>query len=107
MSWRFRQDRHRRDVNAGQILRDLEDAGFSVQDLSQVGGGCADAIIGRNGLDLKLEIKNPETGYGRRGMSESQQLRSDTWRGAPTAVVYSTRDALDAFDRLLLRRRAV
>jgi len=105
MSWRFRQDRHRRDENARQILQDLKDAGFSVRDLSQVGDDCMDAIVGRNGMDLKLEIKNPETAYGRAGMTSGQKSAAESWRGEPIIAVYSTRDVLDAFDRLMMARR--
>ena len=52
--------------------------GATVLDLSQVGGGCPDILIGWRGRNILIEIKNPATGGC---LSGKQSDFVDKWRG--------------------------
>lgn len=83
----------RRDTNHAQIARALEDVGYSVLDLSRVGEGCPDILVG--GIDRKtgqpmswlMEIKTA-TGKLRPG----QEAFRAGWRG-PIAIVRTVDEA--------------
>jgi hypothetical protein len=83
----------RRDTNHAQIARALEDLGYSVLDLSRVGEGCPDILVG--GIDRAtgqrtawlMEIKT-ERGKLRPG----QEAFRAAWRG-PIATVRTVDEA--------------
>lgn len=70
--------------------------GASVYDFAAAGGGFPDILVGYKGQDYKLEIKNPLSRYGKQGRSESQQRLEAKWKGAPSYVVYTAKEALEA-----------
>ena len=45
------------DSNQAQIIADLKKIGVSVLNLSRVGGGCPDLLIGWQGKNILIEIK--------------------------------------------------
>jgi hypothetical protein len=61
--------------------------GASVVVLSQVGRGCPDLLVAKNGVTFLLEVKTPK---GR--LSETQKEFFDTWNGR----VYLVRSAEEA-----------
>jgi len=71
--------RHRTDGNQREIAGALRRAGATVCDLSAVGAGCPDLLVGWNGANLLLEIKNP-SGRGMRYTLPEREF-IDTWRG--------------------------
>lgn len=84
----------RKDTNQNPIVRELVQAGYSVQDLSAVGGGLTDILVGgvcrktgerRNWL---MEIK---TAKGK--LNPLQEEWHADWRG-PVDIVRSPDDAL-------------
>lgn len=86
----------RRDANHQRIADRFAALGCSVEDLSASRvTGIADLLVGLLGRDVHVEVKNPNTAYGRRGLSESQQRWARDWRGAPTVAI-STEDEADA-----------
>jgi len=70
--------RNRVDDNQGDIVRDLRLIGATVLDLSQVGFGCPDLLVGFRRRNFLVEVKNPET-YGK--LSDDQNDFIDAWRG--------------------------
>ena len=76
--------------------------GFSVADISQVGNGIPDLLIGKHGLMMFFECKSPK---GR--LEAAQRLRSSqskfalSWKGGKVIVAYSAADAATEFDREL------
>lgn len=46
------------DLDQKQVIAQLERMGFSVLNLSAVGKGCPDLLVGKNGRNFLLEIKS-------------------------------------------------
>jgi len=88
--------RAKRDGNHTAIVRALLDAGRSVQDLSAVGGGCPDLLVGFAGRCVLLEIKCSRKEGGSDRVSANQVLWHRAWRGTPVVVVRSVAEALEA-----------
>ena len=78
------------DNNQAEIVKTFKAMGCTVQDLSSVGSGCPDLLVGVSGINLLIEVKNPET----RGKLEVNQiLWHDDWRGQ-VQVVKSSEHAI-------------
>ena len=52
--------KHRTDHNQGEIIKAFAALGCSVFDLSNVGGGLCDLLVGLVGVNLLVEIKKPK-----------------------------------------------
>lgn len=78
----------RTDANQAAIIRDLRAIGASVQDLSKVGRGCPDILVGWRGNCYLLEIK---TAKGK--LNALQVEWHESWRGQ-VAVVRDAREAM-------------
>lgn len=85
-----------KDKNHDRIAAALEAAGATTLDTSIMGGGFPDLLVGFNGVDFLLEIKNPDTQYGRSGLSDEQILYHSKWRGKRIQVVRNEEEALAA-----------
>ena len=82
----------RRDSNHDAIANDFRELGCSVADLENTGvEGWPDIGVGCVGVTHLVEIKNPDTAYGRAGLSKSQSAFARDWRGGPIYVA-RTRD---------------
>jgi len=69
--------RHRTDSLQAAVARELEQAGWSVQSLSQVGNGVPDLLVASPaGETFLIEVKAP----GRK-LSESQRRWQSQWKG--------------------------
>lgn len=90
----------KKDANHGEIVAALKAHGVSVIDTSGLGGGFPDLICGFSGLTLLVEIKNPKTSYGRRGLNSNQAKWKQEWTGGPYSVVSSVESAIRAVDAL-------
>jgi len=85
---------HRTDGNQAAIVRALREAGASVVSLASVGGGVPDLLVGRNGVNFLVEVKNLA---GRRlRFTPAERKFMDTWRGQ----VYVVTDAIQALELL-------
>lgn len=90
----------RKDDNHNEIVDALKLHGVSVIDTSSMGGGFPDLICGFAGKTLLMEIKNPKTYYGRKGLNKNQARWKDAWIGGPYAVVDSAAAAIRAVEAL-------
>lgn len=80
----------RRDANHGEIVAAFQRCGYSVLDLSQVGGGCPDLLVGRRGRDYLIEVKS---GSGR--VSNEQCSWAQEWLGYAPRVVRTVDDVVE------------
>jgi len=77
------------DANHGEIVDAFTLAGCSVQDLSRVGQGCPDLLIGCSGENLLVEVKGPKA-----KLNERRVAWSDRWRGQ-RIVIRTVEEAVD------------
>jgi hypothetical protein len=80
----------RRDKNEPDIIAALLAAGASVSQLS--GKGLPDLLVGYQGINYLLEVKNPDGGK----LQPDQVAFIEGWQGRPVVVVWSVADALRA-----------
>ena len=86
----------KRDANHSEIVAALQEYGVSVIDTSHIGRGFPDLMLGWYGQTLMMEIKNPKTQYGRRGLNKNQMRWKEDWKGGPYAVVSTVDGAMAA-----------
>ena len=86
--------KHKTDDNQQEIIDALREKPIyaTVQDLSKVGEGCADILVGFRGVNYLLEIKNPDT-KGKLNML--QKVWHKNWNGQ-VAVVRTVEEAFRA-----------
>src|ERR1700734_1671409 len=78
--------RARIDDNQSAIVKALRQAGASVLSLSPMGGGCPDLLVGKNGLNLLLEIKDPTKKPSQRTLTPDEVEFHASWRGKISVV---------------------
>jgi len=81
------------DANHKQIVTALRRCGCSVQDLSAVGEGCPDLLVGVGGKNLLLEVKDGEKRASERKLTPHQVEWHGRWKGQK-CVVTSVDEAL-------------
>jgi hypothetical protein len=84
----------KKDANHKIIVEALQSAGAYVLDMSHVGKGFPDLIVGFQSQTILMEIKNPKTSYGKKGLNKNQIIWRDQWRGGEVFVVTSEEEAL-------------
>lgn len=104
MIYARRKDNSHRDIAKGLLA-----AGFSVADTSRLGDNFPDLVIGKHGIDAKVECKTRDrrkngVKTAAQLLSEGQREFKDAWRGAPVIVAYSLDDVLFSFGLLLKRK---
>lgn len=105
MTYARRKDNSHREIAAG-----LEAAGFSVADTSRLGDDFPDLVIGKYGVDAKVECKTRRATTERSRktaadlLSDGQRTFKDEWKGSPVIVAYSLEDVLFNFNLLLKRK---
>ena len=67
----------RRDENEKSIVEALRAVGATVYYLDEP----CDLLIGYNGQTVLMELKNPKTGYGKKGFNENQKHFAENWKG--------------------------
>lgn len=81
------------DANQSEIVKALRGIGATVQILSDVGGGCPDLLVGRQGKNYLLEIKDGAKVKSARKLTPHQVDWHGEWRGQ-VSIVESVDDAL-------------
>lgn len=87
------RQRARVDGNHAEIVQALRAAGCTVLHLHQVGAGCPDALVGIDGRNLLLEIKDGSKPPSRRALTPDEAAFHASWRGQ-IAVVSTVDEAL-------------
>lgn len=87
----------KKDANHKQLFTIIS-AMTEAKDLSDAGNGIPDGIAWVGGAWQFFDIKNPETGYGRRGLNECQKKWAGGWRGGPVYLIH-TPDEAELFAR--------
>jgi hypothetical protein len=82
------------DQNQAQVVSALRAAGARVLSLAKLGEGCPDLLIGYAGLLILMELKNPGTARGRKGLNEAQRLFFAEWADYPLALCDGPESAL-------------
>lgn len=82
----------KKDANHSEIILELRKH-CAVYDLSDVGRGVPDGVAWINNAWHLFDIKNPKTGYGRRGLNEVQKKWISMWPGGPVYLIYTAEEA--------------
>lgn len=83
-----------KDANHDAIKARFIELGCSVADMAACGvPGFPDIVAACVGVDHLIEIKNPETSYGRAGFNANQSAFSRDWRGGRIWIVRSPDEA--------------
>ena len=69
------------DENQPDIVKGLRKIGASVQPLHAVGAGCPDLLVGYQGQNYLIEIKNPEKPKYDRRLTPDQAEWHGGWEG--------------------------
>lgn len=73
--------RGRRDANHAEIVKSLRACGCSVLDLGNVGNGCPDLCIGRNGETRLIEVKDGNKPPSARQLTDAETRFHKSWKG--------------------------
>jgi Holliday junction resolvase len=92
--------RGRTDLNQTTLVDELRQLGFSVAVTSSIGNDFPDLVVGRNGLDRLVEVKNSTRGI----LTDGQLLFAAAWKGAPIIIAHSTDDVIKAFNQRMKGR---
>lgn len=93
---RFRFRAARVDSNQREIMDTLEAVGASVWNVSSLGKGFPDLVVGFKGRTELLEVKNENQPLSARKLTPKEERRFESWRGKPVHVVSNKRQALIA-----------
>jgi len=74
------------DDNHRDIINSLEEMHCTVLDLSKVGGGCPDILVGWQGINILFEIKDGNKPPSRRRLRDNQESFMQRWKGPAYAV---------------------
>ena len=81
------------DENQKLIVQALRKAGASVQSLAAVGKGCPDLLVGYNGINYLMEVKDGKKVPSARKLTIDQEHWHSVWTGA-VHIVKNENDAL-------------
>lgn len=78
----------KKDANHKEIFEVIEKF-CAVYDFSSAGCGIPDGAAYINDGWHLFDVKNPKTGYGRRGLNKTQKKWVSVWRGGPVYLIYT------------------
>ena len=84
----------RTDNNHAEVRTALRNAGATVEDLSGVGKGCPDLLVGWRGWNFLLEVKDGTKPPSHRALTADQKVWHATW-GGQVDVVTSADEAVE------------
>ena len=87
----------KKDANHNEIFDELRKH-CAVYDLSTTGRGMPDGLAWIEGAWHLFDVKNPKTGYGKRGLNPIQKKWIQQWQGGPVYLIY-TEDEASRFGR--------
>lgn len=81
------------DVNQMEIVATLRKIGATVQSLATVGNGCPDLLVGFQGKNYLMEVKDGDKVPSAKKLTEDQVKWHKDWFGT-VHVVESSKDAI-------------
>lgn len=91
------------DGNQREVVEALRAAGMGVIVASRMGNGFPDLIVGCDGLNVLVEVKNPRTDYGRKGLNGNQKRFAETL-GVEILIVHSGAEAVERVREYVRRK---
>lgn len=88
------------DANQAEIVDLFRRCGWSVHCTHTVGNGFPDLVVGKHGLNILLEIKNPAQSKRDQRLTKAEAEFHETWRGR-VFVVQSASEALRACEEIV------
>jgi len=86
--------RGKKDNNHDAIVRRFQALGCTVIQMHATGiPGFPDLAVGTVGVTHLVEVKNPDTPYGRRGLNDNQTAFAREWLGEMVWIARSEDDA--------------
>lgn len=82
----------KKDANHADVFDEMRKH-CPVYDLSVVGRGVPDGVAWAGGQWRLFDVKNPKTGYGRRGLNPIQKKWLEQWKGGPVYLIYTVEEA--------------
>lgn len=89
----------RTDANHAEVVKRLRELGCTVQDLSRVGEGVPDLLVGVRGRNMLVEIKDGSKPPSRRKLTPDQERWHRRWLG-PIRIVETLDDCLQLVKEL-------
>ena len=102
MSRRKARNYGRKDGNHNRIVAAFEKAGASWFDTSHI-AGALDGVLGVNGIDQRVEIKNPDAERGKAAslkLTVEEEKTFAEWRGRPPVVITTVEEAIALVNQL-------
>lgn len=87
------------DENQSEIVASFRAMGCSVADTSAVGDGFPDLVVGKFGITVLVEVKNPRKIPSKRRLTPDQKDFHDEWNGSIT-IVETLDDVIDLVSRM-------
>ena len=81
------------DSNQPAIVKALRAVGATVVHVHEVGHGFGDILVGRNGINYLMEIKDGDKPPSKRKLTPDEQIFHQWWRGQ-VEIVNSPAEAL-------------
>ena len=88
------------DANQTQIVSALRAAGATVQSLSAVGQGCPDLLVGYQGINILMELKDGKKPPSERKLTSDQIVWHSEWKG----VVFLVTNVDEALQLLMEKK---
>ena len=89
-------NRHsKKDANHNELVATFERLGCTVAQLHACGlPGFPDVAVGAMGRTWLVELKNPQSAYGRAGLNENQSAFARDWRGGKVYTISSVDEVI-------------
>ena len=83
----------RTDANHKQIVAAFRKMGCTVLDLSRVGQGCPDILVGKHGVNVLVEIKDGDKPPSARRLTDDESKFHESWKGR-VVTVFDVEDSM-------------
>ena len=87
------------DTNHSAVVKAFRECGCTIEDLSGVGGGCPDIVIGLRGESVFVEIKDGKRKPSEQKLTPAQAIWHRDWKGSK-AIVRSPEEARALVERI-------
>ena len=89
----------RADVNQHELVKFIRKMGASWQHTHAI-PGALDGILGYRGIDIRVEIKDPDQPPSRRTLTPAEEKTIDEWKGRPPVIIETEADVVALLAKL-------